>query len=172
MSANGAANQIAIGSGFSAGGDNTASFGYGSVLLTIGLDGSDTSWAASSDERLKTNVATSTAGLSFINDLRPVTYEWKQRKDVPANMTRFYEEGSTEECLGSGETYHGFLAQEVKTVIDNHSEVKQGSNIWSQHSDGTQQLAEGHLVPMLTKAIQELSTKLDAALARIETLEG
>ena len=172
VSANGAANQIAIGSGFSAGGDNTASFGYGSVLLTIGLDGSDTSWAASSDERLKTNVATSTAGLSFINDLRPVTYEWKQRKDVPSNMTRFYEEGSTEECLGSGETYHGFLAQEVKTVIDNHSEVKQGSHIWSQHSDGTQQLAEGHLVPMLTKAVQELSEKNDALEARLAALEA
>ena len=172
VSASDAANQIVIGSGFNGGADNAVSFGYGSVLLTIGLDGSDTSWAASSDERLKTNVATSTAGLSFINDLRPVTYEWKQRKDVPSNMTRFYEEGSTEECLGSGETYHGFLAQEVKTVIDNHSEVKQGSNIWSQHSDGTQQLAEGHLVPMLTKAVQELSAKNDALEARLAALEA
>jgi len=87
-------------------------------------------------------------------------------------MTRFYEEGSTENCLGSGTTHHGFLAQEVKTVIDSHSEVKAGCNIWSQHSDGTQQLANGNFVPMLVKAMQELSAKNDALEARIATLEG
>ena len=27
-----------------------------------------------------------TAGLSFINDLRPVTFNWKKEKDIPEEM--------------------------------------------------------------------------------------
>ena len=52
----------------------------------LDLNGSDTSWAASSDERLKENIQESTAGLSFINDLRPVTFDWKQKKDITPEL--------------------------------------------------------------------------------------
>ena len=38
-------------------------------------------------------------------------------------------------------------------------------------TDGRQRLAEGELIPFLTKAIQELSAKNDALEARIKTLE-
>ena len=46
--------------------------------------------------------------------------------------------------------------------------------VWSEDSDngGLQSLAEASLIPMLVKSIQELKTELDAAKARIETLEG
>ena len=71
--------------------------------------------------------------------------------------------------LSNGETNHGFIAQEVKAVIDNHSEIKEGFGMWNQEendtNDGRQRVAEGALVPMLVKAIQELE-------ARIATLEG
>ena len=70
---------------------------------------------------------------------------------------------------------HGFIAQEVKTVIDAHSEIKNGFDMWctdSQDDGGRQRLADGALIPMLVKSLQELSTALDAALARIATLEG
>ena len=99
--------------------------------VTIDLNGSDTSWAAASDERLKENITTSTAGLSFIKDLRPVTFNWKKKKDVPSDITTYYEEGSDERCIGFGKTHHGFIAQEVKTVLDNHSEVKDGQHLWN-----------------------------------------
>jgi hypothetical protein len=76
--------------------------------------------------------------------------------------------------MGKGEkVQHGFIAQEVKTVIDNHSEIKDGFNMWSEDNiEGRQRLAEGELIPMLVKGIQELSTKNDALEARIKTLEG
>ena len=38
--------------------------------------------------------------------------------------------------------------------------------------DGRQRIAEGALVPMLVKSIQELSTKNDALEARIIALEA
>ena len=71
---------------------------------------------------------------------------------------------------------HGFIAQEVKTVIDNHSEIKDGFEMWQKEGeadgDGRQRLAPSELIPMLVKAIQELSAKNDALEARIKTLEG
>ena len=62
---------------------------------------------------------------------------------------------------------HGFIAQEVKTAIDNHSEIKDGFRMWaeSDNADKRQRRAPSELIPMLVKAIQELE-------ARIATLEG
>ena len=45
-----------------------------------------TSITAPSDLRLKEDIQDDTAGLSFINDLRPVTYRWRKEKDIPEEM--------------------------------------------------------------------------------------
>ena len=69
--------------------------------------------------------------------------------------------------LSNGETNHGFIAQEVKTVIDNHPEIKDGFKMWAEQegADKRQRLAPSELIPILVKAIQELE-------ARLATLEG
>ena len=147
--------------------------GVGSGKVTIAnwnsyisnpLDTTTTAWTAASDERLKENITTDTAGLSFINDLRPVTYNWKKRKDVTQELSDHYKEGSEEPCLGVeyGKTQHGFIAQEVKEAIDNHPEIKEGFGMWEEYEDGIQAVAEGAVVNMLVKAIQELSAKVEA----------
>ena len=102
--------------------------------------------------------------LSFIKDLRPVTFKWNSKDAIDSNLPQ-YDADSSDPVYGTGKTNHGFIAQEVKSAIDNHSEIKNGNNIWSQDPDGTQQLAPSALVPMLVKAIQELE-------ARITQLEG
>ena len=78
-----------------------------------------------------------------------------------------YVEGSEKACRGKeyGTTNHGFIAQEVKEVIDNHSEIKEGFGMWKTDDFDIQAVADGNLIPMLVKAIQELT-------ARIEELEG
>ena len=148
-------------------GNSSATLGLSTNKVSIDLDGSDTSWAASSDERLKENIQTSTAGLSFINELRPVTFNWKKAKDVDKSMSQYQD--SEEPALGAegsyGKTMHGFIAQEVKSAIDKHSELKEGFGMWQEWEDGTQAVSDGALVPMLVKAVQELS-------ARVEELES
>ena len=77
----------------------------------------------------------------------------------------------SEERVMNGKYNHGFIAQEVKTVIDKYN-LKYGQKLWMEAgTDGRQRLAEGELIPFLTKAIQELSAKNDALEARIKTLE-
>ena len=171
-SASNSQHQIVIGSGeVAGGGNNTVRFGNGSATATLDIDGSDTSWAAASDLRLKKDVANSPVGLAFIKDLRPVTFKWNAKNAVANNLPQ-YDADLSDPVFGEGKAHHGFIAQEVKAVIDAHSDVVNGHNIWSEDPNGTQQIAYGSMMPMMVKAVQELSTALDAALARIATLEG
>ena len=151
----------------------------GTGTTTLGASGSglyathgSTGWSSVSDERYKKDITDATLGLSFINDLRPRTFKWKTCGEVP-NDTPKYEEGSTEiihETMPG--VMHGFIAQEVKTVIDNHSNVPDNQLIWKETPDGIQNLAKEELIPALVKAVQELSAKNDALETRIQELEG
>jgi hypothetical protein len=145
----------------------------------------------SSDQRQKEEIITSTAGLSFINDLRPVTFKWKKKKDLPNTFKQYVEVGSldingiayteedaNERIKGNDQTTnHGFIAQEVKTAIDAHSEIKDGHKLWYQDSVDSaqgdiQNIAPAALIPMLVKALQEADDKIDALTSRVTTLEG
>jgi hypothetical protein len=167
----GRAREIVIGSNGTGGGSNTARFITSGGSATLNIDGSDTSWAAASDSRLKKEVANSTVGLEFIKDLRPVTFKWNAKNAI-ANSLPQYDADSSDPVYGEGKAHHGFIAQEVKTVIDAHSDVVNGHNIWVEDPNGTQQVAPSALVPMLVKAIQEQNALIEALTARITTLEG
>tara|TARA_A100001391_G_scaffold156396_1_gene114629 strand:+ start:1576 stop:4275 length:2700 start_codon:yes stop_codon:yes gene_type:complete len=121
----------------------------------------NTTWSTVSDKRFKKNIETSTAGLDFIEDLRPVTYNWKNKGEIP-NWSRAYQEGSEEQYRNSKHN-HGFIAQEVKEAIDNHPEIKDGFSMWYEleGSGGQQEVGETALIPVLVKAIQDLSQKID-----------
>ena len=85
-----------------------------------------------SDRRLKENINDLNYGLNAINALRPVSYEWKKKK----NGQRL-----------------GFLAQEIKDVLPQvvvHEESEK-SNI------DTYGIRYAEIIPVLVKAVQELS---------------
>jgi hypothetical protein len=120
-------------------------------------------WATVSDERYKKDIVDSTAGLSFINALQPRTFKYKTLGELPETFTA-YEADSTEVFKNSN-TNHGFIAQEVKAAIDADSSIKDGFRLWDERDDGGQEVAEAALIPILVKAIQELT-------ARVAELEG
>ena len=141
-------------------------FTFGTGTSDSNIANGATSISAPSDQRYKEEIADATAGLAFIKDLRPVTFKWKKEKDLPTSHRAYVEDSETRTMNDS--TNHGFIAQEVKTAIDAHSEIKDGFDMWctdDQADGGRQRIADGALVPMLVKAIQELE-------ARIATLEG
>jgi len=156
--------QIVLGYSVRGTANATITVGNNANTASLSLNGSDTSWAAaSSDERLKENIETSKLGLNFINDLRPVNYNWKKAKDVPTYMPQ-YKEGSEEPVLGYeyGKSQHGFIAQECKAVQDKYvDDLADGFSFWIEKDDGTQTVADGNLIPVLVKAIQELSAKVE-----------
>ena len=100
-----------------------------------------------SDERIKKNVKDASYGLKEILALRPVEFQWKN---------------SDNESI-----VKGFIAQEVKAVLPESVIIKRSGDIEDFHSLETQTM-----IPVLVKAIQELSSKLDTALSEIELLKA
>jgi len=157
VSAVGINDEIVIGK--DVGGAGTSTFVFGSGAYDTACDFNSTTWTNPSDVRLKEDIQNEEIGLDFINDLRPVTFLWKKEKDIPQEL-KPYKEGS-ERRAGNGKYNHGFIAQEVKEVIDNHN-LKDGFDMWKKdETDGRQRIGESALIPILTKAIQELSAKVE-----------
>jgi len=110
----------------------------------------------SSDRALKENIVTLPNQLEKVKQLNPVSFDWKEKA----------EDGSTESSIG-------FVAQEVETLYPNL--IKTPPTDSSAEEASTTQyksLNYAVMVSILTKAVQELSAELDAAKARITTLEG
>jgi len=98
-------------------------------------------------------------GLDFINELRPVTFQWKKEKDVPSEMQAHVAD--SEKRIMNGTHNHGFIAQEVKQVIDKYN-LKEGFDMWKEdETDGRQRIGESALMPLMVKAVQELSAKVE-----------
>ena len=115
--------------------------------------------AISSDERLKKNITDIADGqLAKINALKVRTFEWKNTDTMYAG------------------TQEGFIAQEVESVIP--EAVKEEAMAPDPHDEtrdfeGDVKLLKHEVInARLIKAVQELSAELDAAKARITTLEG
>ena len=50
--------------------------------------------------------------------------------------------------------------------------IKDGFRLWDDREDGSQEVAEAALIPVLVKAIQELSAQVNSLTTRLEALEG
>ena len=94
--------------------------------------------------------------------MRPVTYEFKEKGELETDFVH-YKKDSTELVKGEkGKTYHGFIAQEVKEVIDNHTGIQNGFDGWYENKvNGEQHIGESAFIPMLVKAVQELSAEIE-----------
>jgi trimeric autotransporter adhesin len=157
FSAVGATNQTVMGYAVTCVGNGNFTFGDGTTDSNI-ANGA-TSITAPSDVRLKEDIQDEKVGLDFINDLRPVTFQWKKEKDVPSEMKAHVVD--SEKRVMNGKYNHGFIAQEVKEVIDNY-DLKDGFDMWTEdETDGRQRIGEASLMPLMVKAVQELSAKVE-----------
>jgi len=118
--------------------NNVAIFnGAGSTQCTITTG---TGISCSSDARLKKNIASLDPATSLINQLRPVSYQWK---------------------TGTDAVQTGFIAQEVEAVIP---------GLVSTNSDGFKSLNTTGIMPYVVKALQEQSAQITAINARLDAL--
>jgi len=113
----------------------------------IEVDGSSTNYITSSDYRLKENIVDLDNGITRLKQLKPRRFNF----------------------IGQGDTRDGFIAHEVTAVPEAVSgekdAVDENGKIIQQGLD----LAK--IVPLLTAALQEAVTKIEALEARVTTLE-
>ena len=126
---------------------------YGNIKRS----GSGVNYQSNSDYRLKENVVSLTDGISRLKNLKPSRFNWKSEP---------------------GATVDGFIAHEAQTVVpeavdgvkdqiadDSNADTENGTPIY-------QKMDNSKLVPLLTAALQEAVTKIEALEARVATLEG
>ena len=69
-------------------------------------------------------------------------------------------------------TMHGFIAQEVKEVLDKYN-VTDTLEVWAENEKtGEQRMSEQKFVTIIIKAVQELSTKVEEQQKEIEELKN
>jgi hypothetical protein len=111
-----------------------------------------TTITALSDARDKKDVAPLSTGLDFIKDLKPVTFKWDHR-DPEVTARRGFPD-------------MGFIAQDLL-----ETELKHGTKNHTQlvHDANPDQLeaSYGRLIPVLVKAIQDLSAEVDRLKAKL-----
>jgi hypothetical protein len=123
-------------------------------------------WAAdtsinSSDRRLKRDIEDIPVGLDFINSLRPVQWVWKD-KTITVDDSNDEHPNRTKEVTKTYSRKHwGHISQEVKATMDSYG-VDSGLFIDPSVNgeEGTQGLRSCELIPVLVKAIQELSQRI------------
>ena len=154
-------NAIVLGTNITAD-SNDFSFGKASNVVTNDFD-TDANWSRSSDLRLKKNIADSTLGLSFINALRPVKYNWKPSHELDssdAQLAHLYKENPEDNEMNTEATMYNFIAQEVKAALD-AAGVSDFSG-WSEDHKGVQQVSREMFIMPLVKAVQELTARVEA----------
>ena len=157
-------------------GDNNTVIGYGASVSAAGIDNEitlgDSSIAmiraqvtiitALSDERDKKDIVDLEQGLDMVNQLKPRQFVWDHRPEVKTSYV-LGEDGKvaseeTTEVTSSrkGTKDVGFIAQELQTVDNEWMQLVSASN------PDRLEASYGKLVPVLVKAIQELSAKVTA----------
>jgi hypothetical protein len=148
--------------GYGSGICNGASFSSASTVATaveflyntttvgaINTSTTATSYVTSSDHRLKENIAPMTGALDVVQQLKPVTYNWKV----------------------NGSAGQGFIAHELQAVVPD-CVVGEKDAVDEKGKPKYQGVDASFLVATLTAAIQEQQTLIENLTTRLNALEG
>jgi len=156
---------VGIGSGFGATGSNNIFLGACSLPSAAGVNnevdiyngsvtarfqGAAGGWSFVSDVRDKRNVTALPVGLEFVNDLQPRQFEWDIRDSE----------------VDQGKAASGFIAQEVDAAVESHSAEYLG--LVDKNNPEQFTLTQTNLIPVMVKAIQELSAENKALRDRLD----
>jgi hypothetical protein len=157
--------------------------------ITLDAGGNTVAYVTSSDYRLKQNATDITDGITRLKQLKPYRFQWKSDPDktvdgffaheaqeiVPESVKGTKDAMKTAENVvvnadGSVECYNIAEADWEQGKIDG----KYASNSTWQASKSIidrQGIDQSKLVPLLTAALKEAVTKIEALEARVTTLE-
>jgi hypothetical protein len=184
-------NAFSTGTGYT----NSTAIGYNTAItannrIALGNTavtwiGGQVTWSTYSDARFKKNVNEDVPGLSFITQLRPVTYNY----DMDAMAHFFHTPDSLRlpdaERNQAGIKYTGFIAQEVDAIAKNLGYNFSGV-CKPENADDFYSIRYAEFTVPLVKAVQELNEEnarlakenlqqqivIDQLIQRIEKLEG
>jgi hypothetical protein len=142
-------NNIVIGSGAikaSATASNSITLGDGNISV---IRAAVTSITSLSDARDKKDVKELGAGLEFVKGLKPVEFVWDEREEKGKHDIKDF----------------GFIAQDLKKSQED-AELAETLKLVYEENPEKLEASYGKLIPILVKAIQDLSAKVEALEAK------
>ena len=115
-----------------------------------------------SDVRDKKDIVDIPAGLSFIEKLRPVSFKWDMRNIYNVPEKDFVGKQNIPEF--------GFIAQDLQAVQE-ETGITVPNLVMDDNPDRIE-ASPSTLLPILVKAIQELTTRLKSVESELATLKG
>ena len=124
-------------------------------------------WTIASDQRDKTDFTALDLGLDFVNDLKPYTYKWDKRSRYGDKEADDYDLNAQTPDGTHKENWLdiGFKAQEVEALEKAAGyKIADKTNLTTSLSEDGKQygIKYSNFVPILVKAVQELSAKVKA----------
>jgi len=141
----------------------------GSITTTT----SATAYNTSSDYRLKTDVQPMTGASARVQALNPVNFEWiADGTRVDGFLAHEAQTVVPEAVTGTKDAMRDEEYEVTPAVLDDDGNVVTPAVMGTRSVPDYQGIDQSKLVPLLTAALQEALTKIDALEARITTLEG
>ena len=163
-------NATALGNGATASASNRVRIGNSSVSRI----GGQVAWTNLSDGRIKENVQEAVPGLSFISQLRPVTYTLNTRKQDDITMQAMPDSIKERRMLSDADYLEsssivrtGFIAQEVEAAAKKVGFDFDGVSTPENETD-LYGIRYAEFVVPLVKAMQEQQEMIDGQQATIE----
>ena len=113
---------------------------------TIAISGAGVNYNTSSDYRLKSNVAPLSNAITKLKQIAPKTYTWISHPEVG--------------------TVHGFIAHELQAIVPQAVNGEK-DEIDADGNPKYQGVDSSNLVPLLTAALQEAITRIEALEAKV-----
>ena len=114
-----------------------------------------------SDKRDKTNITNLKSCLNFINELKPVTFNWDKRE--------WYNTGVSDGSKKEEKIIPGFIAQDLKEVQEKHN--MEYLDLVYESNPEKLEATPGNLLTPLIKAVQELTALVNTQQKEIEELK-
>ena len=162
----------------------------GTLVGNVGVDSSSTIFNTSSDYRLKENEVSISDGITRIKQLKPYKFNFKIQPDktvdgffahevssiVPEAITGTKDATETLQkvVLDSSGNIVAFNVEQSKWTQGKIDGEYANNTTWETSKEiiKPQNIDQSKLVPLLTAALKEAVTKIEALEARVTTLEG
>jgi hypothetical protein len=118
-------------------------------------------WQFVSDMRDKTDIGVISSGIDLINQIRPSKYRWDKRE--------WYANGVPDGSKKNEKWYGGFIAQQLDEV-QTANEAEYLNLVFKSNLDKLE-IAPSNLIPVIVKALQDLSSENSELKLRVAKLE-
>ncbi|QBQ72844.1 putative tail structural protein [Roseobacter phage CRP-7] len=145
----------------------------GSDVGAVYINNNSTSYNTSSDYRLKTDAQPMTGASARVQALNPVNFEWiADGTRVDGFLAHEAQEVVPEAVSGTKDAMMDEEYEVTPAVLDDDGNVVTEAVMGTRSVPDYQGIDQSKLVPLLTAALQEALTKIDALETRITALEG